>query len=323
MPPRTLPLLLCVALAACTATAGCAPPRADAAGDRVEVVTTIGMIADAAEAVGGEHVRVTALMGPGVDPHLYKASEGDVRRLFRADLILFSGLHLEARMGEVLEGMEERRPVVAVTDAVPRDRLLAPPEFEGQYDPHLWFDVGLWSLTVDQVRDALVRVDPEHAADYRADAAAYRARLDSLDAYVRARAARVPEERRVMVTAHDAFNYFGRAYGFQVRGLQGISTATEAGTADVQRLAGFIAERRIPAVFVESSVPRRTIEAVREAVRARGWNVEVGGELFSDAMGDPGTPEGTYPGMVRHNVDTVVGALLGEAGPSAATGEAE
>lgn len=299
--------------------ASCAPPEPAETSDRLNVVTTVGMIADVAENVGGGHVRVTALMGPGVDPHLYKASEGDVRRLYRADVIFYGGLHLEAKMAEVLQEMGERTRSVAVSEAIPRDSLLAPPEFQGAHDPHVWFDVRLWMMTVPRVAETLAAADPAHAADFRANAARYLARLDSLDRYVRAQAARVPAEQRVLVTAHDAFNYFGRAYGFRVRGLQGISTASEAGTADVQELADFIARRRIPAIFVESSIPRRNVEAVQEAVGARGWRVRIGGQLFSDAMGSAGTPEGTYVGMVRHNIDTVVGALLG--GEPAADGE--
>lgn len=276
------------------------------------MVTTIGMIADAVEHVGGEHVQVTGLMGPGVDPHLYKASEGDVRRLFRAEVIFYGGLHLEAKMGEVLEEMGTRTRTVAVSDVLPRDTLLAPPEFAGAYDPHVWFDVGLWSRTVELIRRTLSDADPEHAEEYAANARRYERELRELDSYVRSRAAQVPRDKRVLITAHDAFNYFGRAYGFTVRGLQGISTASEAGTADVQRLADFITARRIPAVFVESSIPRRTVQAVQEAVAARGFDVRIGGELFSDAMGNPGTPEGSYVGMVTHNIDTIVNALLRE-----------
>ncbi|HEX2210617.1 MAG TPA: zinc ABC transporter substrate-binding protein [Longimicrobium sp.] len=300
------------ALGCALAPGSCSPPEPPDEGGRVSVVTTIGMIRDVVENVGGEHVRVVGLMGPGVDPHLYKASEGDVRRLFRADVIFYGGLHLEARMGEVLEEMGGRATVRAVTDAIPREMLLSPPEFEGAYDPHVWFDVRLWAYTVDVVAQTLAKEDPEHAGEYYANAQRYQAGLRELDEYVRAQAMQVPPERRVLITAHDAFNYFGRAYGFQVRGLQGISTASEAGTADVQALAEFIATRRIPAVFVESSIPRRTIEAVQEAVRARGFDVQIGGSLFSDAMGNPGTPQGTYPGMVRHNIDTIVQALLRE-----------
>lgn len=300
------------ALACLLAAGSCAPPDPPQEEGRVNVVTTIGMIRDVVENVGGRHVRVVGLMGPGVDPHLYKASEGDVRRLFRADVIFYGGLHLEARMGDVLEEMGTRTPSRPVTRRIPPEMLLTPPEFKGAHDPHVWFDVRMWAYTVDEVAQTLARQDPANADEYFANAQRYQGELRALDEYVRARAALVPEEKRVLITAHDAFNYFGRAYGFKVRGLQGISTAAEAGTADVQALAEFIATRRIPAVFVESSIPRRTIEAVQEAVRARGFDVQIGGSLFSDAMGNPGTPEGTYQGMVRHNIDTIVGALLRE-----------
>ncbi len=303
-----LPLLLLV-------VAGCGPVevREQRAldGETIQVVTTIGMIGDAVERVGGERVEVEGLMGPGVDPHLYKASEGDLRRLERSDVIFFGGLHLEAKMADVLERIADQRATQAVTDAIPRDRLLTPAQFEGQFDPHVWFDVELWVYAVEQIRDRLAALDPGSAALYRRNASAYLAELESLDRYVAEQSRRVPERQRVIITAHDAFNYFGGAYGFEVRGLQGISTAAEAGAGDVQSLARFIAERRIPAVFVESSVSPRTIEAVQEAVRSRGWDVRIGGSLFSDAMGSPGTPEGTYIGMVRHNVDTIVAGLLG------------
>jgi manganese/zinc/iron transport system substrate-binding protein len=302
-------ILIGVILVATTGS-GCVPADPDVDDGRISVVTTTGMIGDLAAVVGGERTRVVSLMGPGVDPHLYKASEGDVRRIFRAQVIFFNGLHLEARMGEVLEHMDARTRTVAIAEAIDPRRLLRPPEFEGAYDPHIWFDVTLWMEMVGAVRDAMVEQDPEHAAGYRERAAEYLAELDELDSYVRAQAARVPAERRVLVTAHDAFNYFGRAYGFEVRGLQGISTAAEAGTADVQELSAFIAQRRIPAVFVESSVSPRSVEAVQAAVRARGFRVEIGGELFSDALGRADSEAGTYVGMVRHNIDTIVGALL-------------
>jgi manganese/zinc/iron transport system substrate-binding protein len=303
-----------------TMLVACGGDTADA--DGLNVVATIGMIGDAAANIGGDHVRVTVLMGPGVDPHMYKASAGDVRRLAGADLILYNGLHLEAAMADVLAEMGRRGHTVAVAEAIPADRRLAPPEFAGAWDPHVWFDVSLWLHAVEAVADALVRADPAHEADYRRNAAAYAERLEALHAWVLQRAAELPAERRVLVTAHDAFNYFGRAYGFEVRGLQGINTAAEAGTADVQQLAAFIAERRIPAMFVETSVPRRTIEAVQAAVRARGFEARIGDPLFSDAMGDAGTEEGTYIGMIRHNVNTIVGALMNgsAAEPGAGTG---
>jgi manganese/zinc/iron transport system substrate-binding protein len=280
-------------------------------GETVRVVATIGMVGDAAERVGGPRVVVETLMGPGIDPHLYKASEGDLRRVERADIIFYGGLHLEAKMADVFERVAEERTTVAVSERIPLRERLAPPGFEGSYDPHVWFDVRLWANAVRQVRDTLAERDPGSASLYRRNALAYLDELEELHAYVGRQAERVPRERRVLITAHDAFEYFGRAYGFDVRGLQGISTASEAGAGDVQALARFIAERRIPAIFVESSVSPRTIEAVREAVRARGFDVRVGGSLFSDAMGDPGTPEGTYMGMVRHNIDTIVAGLLG------------
>ena len=278
----------------------------------VRAVATTGMVADAVEAVGRERVDVEALMGPGIDPHVYKASEGDVIRLAEADVVFYNGLHLEARMAEVLERMHGRIETVAVAEAVDRSLLIAPRQLEGAYDPHLWFDVALWTHAVERVGEALAGLDPAHAAYYRRNARRYVAELRALDRYVQAQARRVPRARRVLVTAHDAFNYFGRAYGFEVRGLQGISTAAESGTGDVRALAEFIAERRIAAIFVESSVSPRLVEAVQEAVRSRGFDVEIGGQLFSDALGDRGTPEGTYPGMVRHNIDTIVAGLLGD-----------
>lgn len=289
--------------------AGCSTGGRGADDGRIDAVATIGMIADIVAAVGGERVSVQGLMGPGVDPHLYKARAGDVRKLASAEIVFYNGLHLEAAMAEVLGEMDGWAPTVAVTDRIDRARLHAPPEFQGNWDPHVWFDVTMWMSAVEMVRDALVQLDPGGAPAYRSNAQRYLAQLEELDAWVRARVSELPRERRVLVTAHDAFGYFGMAYGFEVRGLQGISTATEAGTADVQRLSEEIARRRIPAIFVETSIPQRTIEAVQAAVAARGFRVAIGGSLFSDAMGDAGTPEGTYIGMVRHNVATIVNAL--------------
>lgn len=291
----------------------CAPESNNDTSGKLNVVATIGMIADIVKVVGGEHVEVDGLMGPGVDPHLYKASEGDVATLQNADVIFYNGLHLEAQMGGVLERMNDFGiKTVAITDKIDRSILLAPPEFEGNYDPHVWFDVTLWMQAVEQVQETLIEVDPAHRSDYEANAEAYLAELENLHQYVLDRANTIPAEQRILITAHDAFNYFGRAYGFEVRGLQGISTEAQAGTADVQGLADFIVEKQIPAIFVESSVPQRTIEAVQAAVQAQGFDVQIGGSLFSDAMGSEGTPEGTYVGMVKHNIDTIVSALAGE-----------
>lgn len=275
----------------------------------LRVTATTGMIADTARAVGGGHVAVTALMGPGVDPHLYKATQGDLRRLMEAGLILYNGLHLEGRMAEVLEKIGQRVPTVRVTEGIPVERLRAPEDFEKQFDPHVWFDLGLWRFVVERIRDAFIERDAANAAAYRAGAAAYLAEMDALDAHARAAIATVPETRRVLITAHDAFGYFGAAYGIEVMGLQGISTAAEFGLRDVDRLVEVIVSRGLPAVFIESSVSPRSIEAIIAGARSRGHAVRLGGELHSDALGAPDGPAGTFLGMFRHNVDTIVEAL--------------
>jgi manganese/zinc/iron transport system substrate-binding protein len=268
------------------------------------------MVGDVVRHVGGERVALTTLMGAGVDPHLYKASEGDVIRLGEADIIFYSGLHLEAGMGRVLERISEHGGrTVAVTQTIPRQLLQAPAQFGGNYDPHVWFDVSMWADTIPVVEQALAQLDPAHAAEYHQRAQSYAAELQALDVELRRMAEALPAQYRVLITAHDAFNYFGRAYGFEVRGLQGISTSSEPGAADVTGLVDFIVQRQIKAIFIESSVPRRNVQAVQAAARARGWEVVIGGELFSDALGSPNTPEGTYVGMVRHNMQTIVNAL--------------
>jgi len=277
---------------------------------QIRVVTTTGMIADAVKNVGGERIDVIALMGPGVDPHLYKASEGDVNRMSGADIIFYNGLHLEGKMTEIFERLRNRKTTVAIGEKIQKQDLLAPPEFEGNYDPHIWFDVSLWLKAISAIYETLTEMDSTHRQIYSDNFNQYQSELTDLHRYVLERASQVQPDQRVLVTAHDAFNYFGRAYGFEVRGLQGISTATEAGTADIQNLAEFIVARRIPAIFVESSVPPRSIEALKAAVESRKFNVRIGGNLFSDAMGDAGTPQGNYVGMVRHNIDTIVNALL-------------
>jgi manganese/zinc/iron transport system substrate-binding protein len=274
------------------------------------VTTTTGMIADLVQNIGGERVVATPLMGPGVDPHLYKPSAGDIRKLEDADIIFYNGLELEGRMTDILVKIARSgTPAIPVAEDIPEDRLREPPEFAGKYDPHIWFDVTLWQIAAQTVKDELALFDPESEATYQANLDAYLAQLDELHAYVQEQIATIPEDQRVLITAHDAFGYFGAGYGIEVRGLQGMSTATEATAADIQALAETIAARQIPAIFVESSVPPATIEAVQAAVRDRGFDVAIGGQLFSDAMGAAGTPEGTYLGMVRHNVDTIVAAL--------------
>jgi manganese/zinc/iron transport system substrate-binding protein len=293
--------------------AGCGAQGSADKGDltqrKIKIVVTTGMIADAVKNVGGERVDVTALMGPGVDPHLYKASAGDVSRMSSADVIFYNGLHLEGKMAEIFEEMSRYAKVYAVADGVEPNLLERTSAFAGNYDPHIWFDVKIWMQVVKYIAKCLSEVDPQSAELYQANADAYLAKLQELDQYVREQAATIPEEHRILITAHDAFHYFGKAYGFQVRGLQGISTVAETGTADVQQLADFIVQHKIPAIFVETSVPPRYIEALQAAVKARGFDVKIGGSLFSDAMGDPGTPEGEYLGMVKHNIDTIVKAL--------------
>lgn len=297
-----------LAILSLSAMAGCRNEAAASDG-KLRIVTTTGQIGDLAINIGGDLVHVESLMGPGVDPHLYVASESDVERLAEADVILYNGLHLESQMAEVFEQIAQYKTVDAVANGIDPDRLLGWGADSSQHDPHVWFDVQLWMQAGQSVLDTLIVADPENAAVYQANAAVYLDRLSALDEYVRTQAQSLPPERRILVTAHDAFGYFGKAYGFEVRGLQGISTASEAGTLDVRNLATFIAEQRIPAIFIESSVPVRNVEALQAAVRAQGWDVQIGGSLFSDAMGSPDTPEGTYEGMVRYNVDTIVTAL--------------
>jgi len=297
-------LSLAVCLAGIFLLGGCSSAPKEPSAD---IITTTGMIADAVQHVVSGNMSVTGLMGSGVDPHTYKATAGDVTRLRDAKMVIYNGLHLEAKLGDILK--ELHKPTIPLGEKLPAESVHHLENFPGQHDPHIWFDVQLWRQVVHEIALAVSEFDPAHAAEYQRNAEAYRAELQDLDSYVRQRVQEIPTASRVLITAHDAFGYFGRAYGVEVLGLQGISTASEAGTQDVQNLAKTIATRKIPAIFVESSVPRRHIQAVQQAVQAQGWNVVIGGELFSDAMGAPGTFEGTYIGMVKHNVDTIVNAL--------------
>lgn len=298
--------MLSVLLAACGEDAS---GEADFSDREVRVVATTGMIADAVLNVGGEHVDVTGLMGPGVDPHLYRPTASDVTAMDNADIIFYNGLELEGRMTDIFVRLAGSKPTVAVAQNIPDERLLESVQYEDAHDPHVWFDVDLWKSAVRVIQEELSGLDPVNAGDYEANADAFINELEQLDAYVFEQVETIPEDDRILITAHDAFGYFGARYGIEVIGLQGISTSAEAGAADVQDLSQLIADEQIKAIFVESSVPRATIEAVQAAVRSRGHDVEIGGELFSDAMGDKGTPEGTYIGMVTHNVDTIASAL--------------
>ena len=307
-----LALLLMVAGGA-AALSGCsevplATPEA-LANRQVRVTTTTNFITDLARRVGGDRVKVSGLMGPGIDPHMYKASAGDVKTLAEADLVLYGGLELEGKMGDVFDRLGEHRPTVAVTRDIPRAELLASPQHPDRPDPHVWFDVTVWERAARTTAAALAKLDPAHAGEYERNARAYVRELQDLDAYAKRRLGEIPERSRVLVTSHDAFRYLGRRYGLEVVAIQGISTATEATTADVERVAGVIADRGVRTVFVESSVPPQTIEAVLASAERQGQRSQIGPELFSDAAGQEDTPEGTYAGMVRHNVDAIADGL--------------
>lgn len=324
-PPITIATVLLLGLAALLAGAcreqpsrGEAGPPAPASSPRVPftVATTVGMITDAARRVVGDsgRARVVGLMGPGVDPHLYKPTRTDIAALSAADVVFYNGLLLEGKMTDVFTRLATSgRKVHAVTECVPESDLLEPESFGGHYDPHVWMDPLAWAAAVECVRDRLAAFDPPGATAYRANAAAYLEQVRGLHEYAARVLATVPVKSRVLVTAHDAFNYFGRRYGYQVVGIQGISTESEAGVRDIQRLVDLIVERDIKAVFVESTVSERNIRSLIAGAAARGHAVSVGGSLFSDAMGPEGTYEGTYLGMIDHNVTTIARALGGRA----------
>ncbi|AHM04470.1 Manganese ABC transporter, periplasmic-binding protein SitA [Roseibacterium elongatum DSM 19469] len=300
-------------VAAVTATLMALPAGWAAAQDRLTVIATTGMIADAAANVGGDLVEVTSLMGEGVDPHSYRQTRTDIVALANADLVLWNGLFLEAQMEEFMLGLSEGGTVVAVAESIPDSLLLSSQDYEGRTDPHVWMNVNLWSNVVVTIRNALIEADPDNAATYEANADTYLAELGELAQYVVQVLSTVPAESRVVVSAHDAFNYFGNAYGFEPVGIQGLSTESEAGLQEIAAMVDFLVERNIGAVFVESSVSERNIQAVIEGAAARGHEIVVGGELFSDAMGQPDTYRGTYIGMLDHNATTIATALGGEA----------
>ena len=292
----------------CLMLGSCNPDKS-VKNERISIVTTTGMIGDAAERVAGNVAEVISLIGPGVDPHLYKASQGDLEKLTGADIIFYNGLHLEGKMGEVLEKLGRLKAVIAVTKDIPDTLLRTAPGFAGAHDPHIWFDVSLWKNTVITIRNELSVRYPLYDSVFRSNAARHLQELDSLHNEVIENISKLPPEKRVLITAHDAFGYFGDAYHIEVRGLQGISTLSEFGLRDVTDLVNFITERKIKAIFVESSVSPKSIQAVIDGCRKKNWEVSIGGILYSDAMGPEGTPEGTYPGMVRANVKIITEAL--------------
>ncbi|MCD8412340.1 metal ABC transporter solute-binding protein, Zn/Mn family [Tenacibaculum finnmarkense] len=277
---------------------------------KLNVVTTTTMVTDLVKNIGGDKIDINGLMGAGVDPHLYKASEGDVAKLFNADVIIYSGLHLEGKLVEVFEKMEhQNKKTIEISDVIAKDNLIGSALFASNYDPHIWFDITNWTKMTVYVADKLAEIDVKNVDFYQKNAKIYLEKLQVLNKEVAQKINELSEEKRILVTAHDAFNYFGRQHKFNVVGLQGLSTATEAGVQDVQKLAKFIIENKVKAIFVESSVPKRTIEALQEAVKSKGHEVVIGGTLYSDALGSAGTIEGTYIGMYKANVNTIVNAL--------------
>ncbi|ADV51258.1 periplasmic solute binding protein [Cellulophaga algicola DSM 14237] len=277
---------------------------------KINVVTTTSMITDLVKNIGGDYINLQGLMGSGVDPHLYKASEGDVSKLSEADIIFYNGLHLEGKLVEVFEKMaHQNKKTIALSDALDENTLIGSEFFASNYDPHIWFNVDYWKEATKYVVKQLSEALPEHQAVFKANGEAYLNKLEALKTRLNKIIQTLPEDQRVLVTAHDAFNYFGKSFGFEVVGLQGLSTATEAGVQDVQKMSDFIIDRKVKAIFIESSVPRRTIEAVKAAVNAKNHDVEIGGSLYSDALGNPDSIEGTYIGMFEYNVNTIVNAL--------------
>lgn len=286
---------------------------ANAAGDKLKIVATTGMIADSAKQIGGDLAEIKALMGPGVDPHSYRQTRSDIAALTKADLVLRHGLYLEAQMEDFMKQLARRQKVVAVAEALPKNTLLSHDNYKDKYDPHVWMNPNLWAKVVIAIREAMIEARPEAEETFRANAKAHLDDISEVDAYNTKILASVPAENRVLLTAHDAFKYFGAAYGIEVMGIQGISTESEAGLNRIKELVNLLVERKVSAVFVESSVSDRNIRALVEGAQARDHNVKIGGELFSDAMGVVGTYEGTYIGMIDHNATTITRALGGDA----------
>lgn len=310
-----------VAIALTLVAASVSPQSVHADAAKIKAVATTSMIADAVREIGGERVEVTALMGPGVDPHSYRQTRSDIVNLVRADAVFWNGLYLEAQLEEFFADLSRKRKVFAVGEAVPPERLIAHETYKGRFDPHVWMDPGRWARVVEGVRDRLVEVSPDDKQLFEANAERYLKTIAAVGAYARKALETVSQGQRVLLTAHDAFNYFGDAFSFEVIGIQGISTESEAGLSRIREIVDQIVSRRIGAVFVETSVADRNVRAVIEGAAARGHTVVIGGELFSDAMGRPGTYEGTYVGMIDHNVTTITRALGGKAAERGMAGQ--
>ncbi|MBC8354232.1 MAG: zinc ABC transporter substrate-binding protein [Planctomycetes bacterium] len=286
------------------------------------IVATCGMVKDIVREVAGDKAEVKGLMGEGVDPHLYKPTRNDVKQLMGADVVFYSGLSLEGRMADNFTSLARNgKPVYPITEEIDPDFLREPPEFLGHFDPHVWMDVSAWSECVAFIAKALGEYDTANADFYITNAVAYREELSKLDAYAKQSIATIPENRRVLITAHDAFGYFARAYKIEVRSVQGLSTESQAAVRDINNLVEFIVEKKIPSIFVESSVSEKNVRSIIEGAGQQGWEVKIGGELFSDAMGSPDSYEGTYIGMMDHNVTVITRALGGEAPESGLNGK--
>ena len=306
------PLLAAAALAASPWHS--AAHAEDGPSPAMTIVATTGMVADIVRQVAGGHANVTGLMGQGIDPHLYKPTRKDVNAILGADMVFYSGLMLEGRLSDSLIKAARRGiDVYPVTELLDEKYLLEPPEMKGHWDPHVWMDVKAWGKAVIVVADALSERDPAHRTVYQSNAQAYLEQLDELDTYARRVIASIPESKRILITAHDAFNYFAQAYGMEVRGIQGISTESEAGVKRINNLVDLIVSRDVGAVFTESSVSAKHVRALIDGAASHDHHVVIGGELFSDAMGRPGTHEGTYIGMIDHNATTIARALGGDA----------
>lgn len=277
--------------------------------DRIKIVCTTGILGDVVQNIVDSNFQVDALMGAGVDPHLYKASQGDLMLLSQADIIIYNGNHLEGKMGEVLKKLERQKTIVAATEMINSDLLINNSDFNATYDPHLWFDVSLWASVTGKISEVLSKSFPMHEIKIQQATSEYLAELAALHNWTQSQIQSINQNKRVLITAHDAFSYFGRAYQIEVKGLQGISTVSEYGLKDISNMVDFITEKKIKSVFVESSVSDRALNAVIEGCESKNHILKIGGTLYSDAMGEANTEEGTYIGMIKHNVETIVNGL--------------
>jgi manganese/zinc/iron transport system substrate-binding protein len=276
----------------------------------LNVVCTTSIIGDIVKQVSGDNITIHTLMGPGVDPHLYKPLENDIMNIAQADVIFYNGLHLEAQMEHIFQHLQEYKTTIPITKDIPQENLIASFEYDNHYDPHVWFHLPLWMNTIHTIAETLCDEDPEHAEEYKKNAANYHKECETVFERTSKLLQKIPKEKRILITGHDAFQYFAQAYDFEVVGLQGISTESQVGSQDIQQLIDFIVLRKIPALFIETSTPIRNIKTIQEGVAQKYFSVEIGGELYSDALGSKGTPENSYLGMIESNIYTIYHALM-------------